>query len=51
MRFLVTISDGVYGETVSGEEVSAEWLEKEINCALDDAYSPHIKVEEVGGNG
>jgi hypothetical protein len=51
VRFLVTISDGVYDETISGEKISAGWLEKEINCAIGDAFSPHIKVEEVGGDG
>lgn len=43
MRFLVDIDETVYGQV----DISPEWLEQAINCELDDAYSQHIKVEEL----
>jgi len=43
MKFLVEIDESVYGQV----EVSPEWLDQEINCALDDAFSQYIKVTEI----
>ena len=46
MKFLVEIDETVYGQV----DVSAEWLEQEINVALDDCFSQHIKVRKVSAD-
>jgi hypothetical protein len=45
MRLIVTIDEGVYNFGDRDQFVGA--VEREINCLLDDAYSPAIKVREV----